>query len=194
MYAPDDYVARFDELFGVAYRAAFAVLGDQGDAEDCAQDTLAKALVKWRRVHPHAMPWVARVSTNAAIDRHRRRKRSIMSDPTAIGVSGGIDVIGEAGSVIDPTAARPEPLPSTLTEQRSDLVRALRALPRRQREIVVLRHLAGLTEAETADAMQTSIGNVKSSTHRALSKMRSELGSAWATGDLTPPAGLPVST
>ncbi len=191
MYAPDDYVARFDELFGVAYRAAYAILGDRGDAEDCAQDALAKALFKWKRVHDHAMPWIARVSTNAAIDRHRKRKRTIVNDPT----DGGIDVIGEPGRTTTPsfTAARPEPLPHTLTEQRSDLVRALRALPRRQREMVVLRHLAGLTEAETAHAMQTSVGNVKSSTHRALSKMRSELGSAWATGDLTPPAGMPVT-
>lgn len=192
MYAPDDYVARFEELFGIAYRAAYSVLGDQGDAEDCAQDTLAKALVKWRRIHDHAMPWVARVASNAAIDRHRKRKRTIMSDPT----DGKIDVIGEPGRTTTPnfSAARREPLPHTLTEQRSDLVRALQALPRRQREIVVLRHLAGLTEAETAEAMQTSIGNVKSSTHRALTKMRTELGSAWATGDLTPPAGTPVTT
>ncbi len=191
MYAPDDYVARFEDLFGVAYRAAYAVLGDQGDAEDCAQDALAKALLKWRRVHDHAMPWVARVATNGAIDRHRKRKRTVMSDPT----DGGIDVIGEPGRTTTPnfTAATAEALPHTLAEQRGDLVRALRALPNRQREIVVLRHLAGLTEAETAEAMQTSVGNVKSSTHRALSKMRSELGSAWAIGDLTPPAGMPVT-
>ena len=180
MHAPDDYVARFDDLFAVAYRAAFAVLGDRGDAEDVAQDSLAKALLKWRRVHGHALPWVARVSTNAAIDRHRKRRRTLVSD-------GPIDVIGQ------PTHGA-DPLPSTLAEQRGDLVRALRALPHRQREIVVLRHLAGLTEAETATAMRTSIGNVKSSTHRALSKMRSELGSAWATGDLTPPHGQTITT
>ncbi|MEM1334787.1 MAG: SigE family RNA polymerase sigma factor [Actinomycetota bacterium] len=192
MYAPDDYVARFDDLFGVAYRAAFTVLGDRGDAEDCAQDTLAKALLKWRRIHDHAMPWVARVSSNAAIDRHRKRKRTVLDDPT----DGGIDVIGEPGRTSTPsfTSARPEPQPATLAEQRSDLVRALRALPTRQREIVVLRHLAGLSEAETASALKTSVGNVKSSTHRALSKMRSEMGSAWATGELTPPAGVPITS
>ncbi len=180
MHAPDDFVARFDELFSVAYRAAFAVLGDRGDAEDCAQETLAKALLKWRRVHHHALPWIARVATNAAIDRHRKRRRSVVTD-------GPIDVIGQ------PHHGR-EPLPSTIAEQRNDLVRALRALPHRQREIVVLRHIAGLTEAETATALRTSIGNVKSSTHRALSKMRSELGSTWATGDLTPPHGQTITT
>ncbi len=76
MKAPGDHVSQFDEMFAVAYRAAFAVLGDRGDAEDCAQDSLAKALVRWRRVHGHAVPWVARVSTNAAIDRWRKGRRS----------------------------------------------------------------------------------------------------------------------
>ena len=133
MEAPGDYVSQFDEMFAVAYRAAFAVLGDRGDAEDCAQDSLAKALVRWRRVHEHAIPWVARVSANAAIDRWRKRRRST--------------------PVAAPSAPRQERRHDPLAIQRNDLVRALRALPRRQRDAVVLRHLLDRSERDTASAL-----------------------------------------
>ncbi len=172
MHAPDDYVTRFEEMFGVAYRAAYAVLGDRGDAEDCAQDTLAKALVRWRRVGLHPIPWVARVSTNGAIDRWRKRYRSwIVSQPD--------DEITRFG---DPTINNPHH-PLAVIRQRHDLVRALRALPRRQREAVVLRHLLDLSEADTARALRCSPGTVKSTTSRGLAKLRDLLDdpSAFAT-------------
>lgn len=161
MQAPDDYVTRFEEMFGVAYRAAYAVLGDRGDAEDCAQDTLAKALVRWRRVGQHPIPWTARVATNGAIDRWRKRDRSQLSSRPDDEI-----VSGDGPSLIDPVQ------PLTIIGQRNDLVRALRALPRRQREAVVLRHLLDLSEAETATALSCSAGTVKSATSRGLAKLR----------------------
>ncbi len=159
MEAPDDFVSRFDEMFGVAYRAAFAVLGERTDAEDCAQDTLAKALIKWRTVKLHPVPWAARVSTNAAIDRWRKRQRSVLS--------------AEPHEAEAPTSALSDKF---LAGQRDDLVRALRALPRRQREAVVLRHLLDLSEAETATALKCSIGTIKSATSRGLAQLRTQLG------------------
>lgn len=161
MQAPDDYVTRFEEMFGVAYRAAYAVLGDRGDAEDCAQDTLAKALVRWRRVGQHPIPWTARVATNGAIDRWRKRDRSQLTSRSDDEI-----VSGDGPSLIDPVQ------PLTIIGQRNDLVRALRALPRRQREAVVLRHLLDLSEAETATALSCSPGTVKSATSRGLAKLR----------------------
>jgi DNA-directed RNA polymerase specialized sigma24 family protein len=95
------FVDQFEELFGVAYRASFAILGERGEAEDCAQDVLAKALVRWNRIEDHATPWIARAAANAAIDRWRKRSRSHPSEPR-----NGSD---------DPLASR-----------RADLVRALR--------------------------------------------------------------------
>jgi RNA polymerase sigma-70 factor (sigma-E family) len=56
--------------------------------------------------------------------------------------------------------------------ERSDLHQALRRLPPRQRQAVVLRHCAGLSEAETAAAMGTSTGTVKSSTSRGVAALR----------------------
>ncbi|WP_083908437.1 SigE family RNA polymerase sigma factor [Ilumatobacter coccineus] len=174
MQAPEDYVARFDEMFGVAYRAAYAVLGERGDAEDCAQDTLAKALVRWHRVGHHPIPWTARVATNAAIDRWRRRSRTLRG-------SWPDDEIIRFGdpSLTDPTH------PLAIVRQRNDLVRALRALPRRQREAVVLRHLLDLSEADTATALKCSPGTVKSATSRGLAKLRELLDDPTAF-DLNP--------
>ena len=56
--------------------------------------------------------------------------------------------------------------------ERSDLWTALGRLPRRQRAAVVLRYYEGLSEAEAAGVLGCSVGTVKSSTSRALAKLR----------------------
>ncbi|MGB3736648.1 MAG: sigma-70 family RNA polymerase sigma factor [Ilumatobacter sp.] len=160
MEPPDDYVSRFEEMFAVGYRAAYAVLGDRGDAEDVAQDTLAKALVGWRRVGHHPLPWTARVATNGAIDRWRKRERSPIAQRADDAIRAG------DRRLVDPNH------PGSVERQRSDLVRALRALPRRQREAVVLRHLLDFSEADTAVALRCSVGTVKSATSRGLTRLR----------------------
>jgi RNA polymerase sigma factor (sigma-70 family) len=70
-----------------------------------------------------------------------------------------------------------------MSDRRRDLVVALRALPRRQREAVALRYLADLPEADAAAAMGCSLGTVKSATSRGLERLRVELGSQWAWED-----------
>ena len=67
----DDFAGQFDDLYRVAYRAAYSILGNRTEAEDCSQEALARALVKWRRMHDYAPAWVARVSMNLALDRTR---------------------------------------------------------------------------------------------------------------------------
>ncbi len=152
------FVDRFEELHRVAYRAAFAVLGRRSDAEDCAQEALARALVRWRTVHTYAPAWVVRVATNQAIDRARSAART----SAALATSG----------VHDP-----------MSDRRRDLVVALRSLPKRQREAVALRYLADLSEADAASVMGCSIGTIKSSTSRGLERLRAELGPQWAWED-----------
>lgn len=155
---PDDFVDRFAGLFSVAYRAAFAVLGDRAEAEDCAQDALARALDRWHRIDPAAAaPWVARVATNRAIDRWRRRERRVAARVAA---------------------AAPDAHVAAL---RADLVRALRALPSRQREAVVLRHICDLPERDVAVLMRCSTGTVKSTTARGLDRLRVVLGPGFST-------------
>ncbi len=153
----------FDEAFAdlavVAHRVAYRLLGDRADAEDVTQEALARAYARWRRVAGHAEPWVARVAGNLAIDLLRRRGRR----PTVAGVD---DHVGDT------------PHPAAL--DRLELVRLLDGLPRRQREVLVLRYLADLTEAATAAELGTSVGTVKQHAHRGLAALRL----AWTGLDL----------
>lgn len=155
----DDFAGQFDHLYRVGYRASYAVLGNRTEAEDCAQEAAARALVRWRTVSNHATPWVARVSTNLAIDRVRRLARQ-SAHPAP------------SEAAIDP-----------MSDRRRDLTTVLIALPKRQREAVAMRYLADLSEADTAKAMGCKVGTVKSATARGLARLRTELGPHWAWED-----------
>jgi RNA polymerase sigma-70 factor (sigma-E family) len=145
----------FTSLYALAYRVAFRVVGQREEATDIAQETLARAAVRWNRVNDHAAPWVATVAGNLAIEFWRKQKRR-----HAISTASGSPPGGSAGSVED------RPI------ERLDLVRALRALPRRQRQVVVLRYLADCSEAEVAALIGCSEGTVKSSASRGLAALR----------------------
>jgi RNA polymerase sigma-70 factor (sigma-E family) len=148
---PDGFDQAFEGLYGIAYRVAFRILGDRGDAEDVAQEALARAAVRWSRLKDRPEGWVTRVASNLAIDRYRRRKR-----PTP-------PLNGPVG-IVDPHLG-----------ERGDLVVALRRLPRRQREAVVLRYLADLSEVQVALEMGCSVGAVKSHGARGLTSLRRHL-------------------
>jgi RNA polymerase sigma-70 factor (sigma-E family) len=157
---PDGFDLAFESLYRLAYRVAYRILGDQGDAEDVAQETLARAVVRWSRLKDRPEGWVTRVASNLAIDRYRRRRRPV---PPMTGPVGLVDPhLGERG----------------------DLVIALRRLPRRQREAVVLRYLGDLSEAQVALEMGCSIGAVKSHGARGLTSLRRQLsGTAGMAGN-----------
>ena len=157
---PDGFDLAFDSLYRLAHRVAYRILGDQGDAEDVAQEALARAMVRWSRLRERPEGWVTRVASNLAIDRYRRRRRP------------GPPMTGPVG-LVDPYLG-----------ERGDLVVALRRLPRRQREAVVLRYLGDLSEAQVALEMGCSIGAVKSHGARGLASLRRELsGSAGMDGN-----------
>jgi RNA polymerase sigma-70 factor (sigma-E family) len=145
---------RFAALAAVAYRVAYRLLGDRSDAEEIAQEALARAYVRWRKVADHDEPWVARVATNLAIGRWRKRKPTIVFE----------DELGT-----------PTPGPDALALERVGLIEAIARLPRRQREAVSLRYLADLSEREVAAAMHTTVGTVKQHTYRALARLRVDL-------------------
>jgi RNA polymerase sigma-70 factor (sigma-E family) len=141
-------------LYRCAYRVAFRLLGGREEAADLAQEACARAYARWNKVGAYDSPeaWVARVAGNLAIDARRRRRTA------------------EAH-----TAAGPVPLPAR-DDERVDLHRALLALPRRQREVVLLRFVADQPEAAVADALGCSVGTVKSQASRGLATLRIALG------------------
>jgi RNA polymerase sigma factor (sigma-70 family) len=154
MRAHTGFEEAFDDLFARAFRVARRILGDAATAEDVAAEALARAFAHWRRIgdQPWREGWVVRVATNLALDVARGRNRMTEAD------------VGEEGREDDDVAIR------------LALVDAMARLPKRQREVVALRHLAGLSEAETAAALKVSAGSVKTHLHRGLAALRSRLG------------------
>ena len=144
----------FDVLAAIAHRVAFRITGSHEESRDIAQETLTRAYVHWRRASRHPESWTARVASNLAIDLLRRRSRLPALDPSSIDGSDRSDV------------------------ERLDLVGALSALPRRQREVIVLRYLADLPEAGVARELHLSVGSVKQHASRGLANLRSLLAPA----------------
>jgi len=145
----------FDDLYTRAYGVAFQLLGRRSEAEDVAQETLARAFVRWRKIRSYAEAWVVRVAGNLAVDVWRRLRRV---DTNAATERRG--------------ATAPGP-----NEQRIDLHRALDKLSGRQRDVLILRFLADLPEADVAKALGCSVGSVKQHASRGLATLRTTMAS-----------------
>lgn len=152
MRGEGEFEAEFDRLLGRAYHHALRLVGDRALAEDLAAEALTHTYVHWRRVQPLEFrdAWVLRVVTNLAIDAYAKRRATF----------AGAEPIGlEDAAVL-----------------RVTLAQALRALPARQRDAVVLRYLVDLSEAQTAQALGVAPGTVKSHLSRAVAHLRRALG------------------
>jgi RNA polymerase sigma factor (sigma-70 family) len=147
------YEDALPELYQVGYTVAFRMTGSDPDAEDVAQEIAARAMLRWDRIASYAEAWVARSATNLVLDRLRRSKRWTRIAPR-----------------LAPSA------PRVVGDERIDLVAALSRLPRRQREVVVLRYLADLGEQEVADRLGCTVGSVKQHATRGLAALRLEGG------------------
>ena len=144
-------------------RAAYLVVGDLVEAEDLVQECLIKVAKRWPRVrsmdHPRA--YARRVLINLALDRSGRRVRD----------RGQLELPDALNNGHDEDSARE----LAAVDSRSELEHALATLPPRQRAVLVLRYFEDLSEADTAAALQCSIGTVKSTASRALTRLQSTL-------------------
>ncbi len=140
----------FPDLYRVAYRVAYRVLGSRAAAEDIAQETMEKAYSRWWRLRGEPAAWVSRVSANKAIDHWRKTRREFLTDEEIKRAQNGEPIL-----------------------ERLALLDALSRLSRRQRDVVVLRYLAGYPEADVAAILSCSVGSVKTHASRGLAAMRS---------------------
>jgi len=140
-------------------RLGYALTGDVGHAEDLAQAAFARAYASWGRVRRAGDPdaYVRRI----VINEHRRRFRKHRVAE---------ELRGDLG---DAAGGRQE---HQALDDRRALLDALRALGPRQRAVVVLRYWLDLSEAETAAALNCSVGTVKSQASRALATLRKNAG------------------
>ena len=156
----DKAAAEFSEFahsrWATLVRLAYGMTGDRGLAEDLAQTALANAYASWSRVRRANDPdaYLHRIMLNSY--RGGFRKRRVSEQLT--------------DSPPDPAGTNPDP--ASRHSERASIIAALATLPRRQREVIVLRFWLDLTEAQAADTLGCSVGNVKSQTSRALARLR----------------------
>ena len=83
---PRSFELAFADLYRLAYRVAFRILGDRAEAEDIAQEALARATLRWDKLHDRPEGWVTRVASNLALDRYRRRRRRSQLQTGPLGI------------------------------------------------------------------------------------------------------------
>ena len=140
-------------------RSAFLLCGDRGHAEDLLQMTFWRTAQRWVLAREAPNAYAYRVLVNLSRDRRRGQRRR---------VSEWLGSDDRAGVDLDQ---------SERFAQRDVMSRAVRRLPDRQREVIVLRFYLDLSIAQTAAALGSSEGTVKSHTARALTRMRELLAS-----------------
>lgn len=153
MAVDDDFAAWAGACYGSLLHAAHLLTGNRDSAQDLVQASLAKTQIAWRRVHSSPDAYVRRVMVTTHTDWWRRQpwREQSTAQVTDSAVPG--DAMGTA-------------------DDRDALLRALQSLTPRQRAVVVLRHYHQLSEAETAAALDCSVGTVKSTASRALARLR----------------------
>jgi RNA polymerase sigma-70 factor (ECF subfamily) len=152
----------------LAARAAPFALGiarrflrDAADAEDVVQDAFLRVWTsapRWRPTAPFRA-WLYRIVINLAFNRNRRAPMARIDD---------------AGDPVDHTPGALERMDAD--ETRRMVAAAIDALPERQRMAVILTYDEGLSNAETALVLDTSVSGVESLLIRARRTLRATLG------------------
>lgn len=139
------------------FRLAVVLSADVRAGEDLYQETLQRAAVHWTAIdHPAA--WARRAMHNLAVDRHRARRARATEVP----------VPDEVIVLADPRATDG----FDAVDVRQALLHALGDLSHAQRLVVALRFLEDRSEAEVAALLGVPVGTVKSTTFRAVGRLR----------------------
>jgi RNA polymerase sigma factor (sigma-70 family) len=136
----------------MCFRLAYVITESAAEAEDATQEALVKA---WKALHRFRAdepfrPWLLRIVTNEARNRRRSAGRRLRL---------ALRAAAEPVSTDDP-------------DERRAVLDALGRLPEDARTVLACRYLLGLSEQETATALDIAPGTVKSRTARALDRLR----------------------
>lgn len=149
------------------YIASF--VHDHHEAEDITQNVFAKLMDGIKKYEQREVPfaaWIMRVARNAALD-HMRARRAIPSEEVRVADNGNAQ---------------------TSSSRSRDLRLALEQLPEDQREVLILRHIAGLSPVEIATALSKSESSVHGLHHRGRRTLQEKLTELDAAPVVAPPA------
>jgi RNA polymerase sigma-70 factor (ECF subfamily) len=161
------------------YNLAYRLLGSRDDALDAAQDAFLRCYRALPRFRGEASfrTWLIGIAINVCRSRlagaeHRQRRLTLdLTQPDAT-----------TGDRVPLQLADPAPDPESVAragEIRSALARALAALSKEHREVLLLREMSGLEYEELAAALGCAIGTVKSRIARARAALRVALEEVW---------------
>lgn len=157
-------VALFRDHHGELVRLALLLVGDLPTAEDVVQDVYANLHTRWRRAVADApLPYVRAAVLNGC--------RSVLRRQV---IARRVGATYHAPRQDDTLASAESQV--ILSEDRRQVLAALARLPRRRREVLVLRYYLDLSEAEIAAVLGISPGTVKSTAARALAALSRDLG------------------
>jgi RNA polymerase sigma-70 factor, ECF subfamily len=156
------YARYADNIYGYVR----SIVHDHHEAEDVTQQVFAKLIHVIDKYQERDVPffaWILRVARNVAVD-HIRRQQLVPVEEVRASDNGGGDPAGGG--------------------RMRDLTDALSKLPRAQREVLVLRHFAGLSPTEIAERTGRSEGSIHGLHHRGRRALQADLttrGAAPAT-------------
>ena len=155
----------------IVFRRALVQVRHTADAEDVTQEVMIKMLRQLDSLPDEGVRiagWLHRVTRNAAVDRFRRRSP--------------LDRAGDGTLADVPAPAATEPAELAERAEMSEfLLRLLRRLPSRQREVFDLVELQGMAIMEVASELRIRASSVRGSLLKARRRLRREMLTVWPT-------------
>jgi RNA polymerase sigma-70 factor (ECF subfamily) len=184
-----DFAARTQRHRRELHVHCYRMLGSFDEADDLVQETFLRA---WRRRATfdgtNFRAWLYRIATNACLDALRRRSRQVPVEGTFAEVPWLQPYPDRLLDELAPTEDQPDAVVVARETVELAFLVAMQVLPPQQRAVLLARDVLGLSAAETAAMLDTSVAAANSALQRARATLQQRMPEHrldWATTELT---------